>query len=122
MYKFAYFDDQVKSIFSDRNAFWDTDLEQELSLVLETLKQCGEVEGASCGIKPGITALVYELTGRTFQIDYTVDVARKEIRFYEFKQMSHSIDWRTALKQDLCNGEDQPVYIPQISCVEASQC
>jgi len=43
VYKFAYFDDQFKSIFSDRNAFWDAELEQELSPVLETLKQYGEV-------------------------------------------------------------------------------
>lgn len=114
MYRFTYFDDQVKSMFSDRSAFWDAELEQELSPILETLKQCGEVEGASCGRKPGVTGLVYELGGRTFQITYSVDVVRKEIRFYEFKQMSHSIDWRTALEQDLRNGEDQPGYIPQI--------
>lgn len=67
MYKFAYSDDQVKSMFSDRNAFGDAELEQELSPVLETLKQCGEVEGASCGRKPGVTGLVYELRSRTFQ-------------------------------------------------------
>uniref|UniRef100_B8HVK9 DUF7226 domain-containing protein n=1 Tax=Cyanothece sp. (strain PCC 7425 / ATCC 29141) TaxID=395961 RepID=B8HVK9_CYAP4 len=114
MYRFTYFDDQIKSMLSDRNAFWDAELVQELSPVLETLKQCGEVEGASCGRKPGVTELVYELRGRSFQITYSVDVARKEIRFYEFKQMSHSIDWRTALEQDLHSGEEQPVYIPQI--------
>lgn len=114
MYKFTYFDDQVKSMFSDRSAFWDAELEQELSPVLETLKQCGEVEGASCGVKPGVAGLVYELRGRTFQITYTVDVTRKEIRFYEFRQMSHSIDWKTALEQDFRSGEDQPIYIPQI--------
>ncbi|MBD2100169.1 hypothetical protein [Leptolyngbya sp. FACHB-261] len=114
MYKFTYFDEQVKSIFSDRSAFWDTDLEQELSPVLETLKKCGEVAGASCGVKPGVSGLVYELRGRTFQITYTVDVFRKEIRFYEFQQISHSIDWKTALEQDLRVGENQSVYIPQI--------
>jgi len=114
VYKFAYFDDQVKSMFSDRNAFWDAVLQQELSPVLDTLKQFGEVEGASCGRKPGVTGLVYELKGRTFQITYTVDIARKEIRFYEFKQISHSIDWKTALEQDLRSSEAQPVYIPQI--------
>jgi hypothetical protein len=54
-------------MFSDRNAFGDAELEQELSPVLETLKQCGEVEGASCGRKPGVTGLVYELRSRTFQ-------------------------------------------------------
>lgn len=120
MYKFTYFDNQVRSMFYDRSAFWDTELEQELSPVLETLKQCGEVEGASCGIKPGVAGLVYELRGRTFQITYTVNVTRKdnvtrkEIRFYEFQQISHSIDWKTSLEEDLRRGEDQPVYIPQI--------
>lgn len=63
MYRFTYFDDQVKSMFSDRSAFWDAELEQELSPILETLKQCGEVAGASCGRKPGVTGLVYELGG-----------------------------------------------------------
>ena len=114
MYKFTYFDNQVKSMFSDRGAFWDTDLEQELSPVIEILKKVGEVEGASCGIKPGVTGLVYELKGRTFQITYTVDVAKKEIRFYEFRQMSHDIDWKMALKQDLRISEEKPIYIPQI--------
>ncbi len=114
MYKFTYFDNKVRSMFSDRSAFWDTELEQELSPVLETLKQFGEVEGASCGVKPGVAGLVYELRGRTFQITYTVDVTKKEIKFYEFRQMSHSIDWTTALEQDLRSSEEQPVYIPQI--------
>lgn len=114
MYKFTYFDEQVKSMFSDRSAFWDIDLEQELSPVLEALKGCGEVEGASCGVKPGVTGLVYELRGQTFQITYTVDVIRKKIRFYEFRQMSHPIDWKTALEQDLRSSEDHSVYIPQI--------
>lgn len=114
MYKFTYFDEQVKSMFSDRSAFWDFELEQELAPVLETLKQSGEVEGASCGVKPGVLGLVYELKGRTFQITYTVNVGNKEIRFYEFRQISHSIDWKTALEQDLSGREEQPIYIPQI--------
>ncbi len=118
MYKFTYFDTQVKSMLSDRGAFWDTELEQELSPVLEILKKFGEVEGASCGVKPGVTGLVYELKGRTFQITYTVDVDiaknKKEIRFYEFRQISHAIDWKTALDQDLRSSEEKPVYIPQI--------
>jgi hypothetical protein len=73
VYKFTYFDNQFKSMFSNRNVFWDAELEQELSSVLETLKQYGEVEGASCRRKPGVTGLVYELRGRTSQIIYTVD-------------------------------------------------
>ncbi|NJM75416.1 MAG: hypothetical protein HC852_06065 [Acaryochloridaceae cyanobacterium RU_4_10] len=39
MYKFTYFDDQVKSMLSDRSSFWDSELEQELSPVLEMLKK-----------------------------------------------------------------------------------
>jgi len=114
VYKFTYFDARIKSIFSDKKAFWDTELEQELSPVLETLKKYGEVEGASLGVKPGITGLVYELRGKNFQIAYTVDVTKKEIRFYEFQQVSHSIDWKTALEQDFGGTLEQPAYIPQI--------
>lgn len=114
MYKLTSSNDQIMSILSDRNSFWDTELERELDPVLKTLKQYGEVEGASCGRKPGVTGLVYELKGRTFHITYSVDVYRKEIRFYDFKQVSHAIDWKVALDQDICDGEDQPSYIPQI--------
>ena len=98
----------------DRKGFWDTELEQELQPVLERLRQTGEISGASCGfnlIAPG--RVYYTLTGQTFQIAYIVDSAIKQVRFYEFQQVSHPIDWKTALQQDLRNGEDQPVYIPQ---------
>jgi hypothetical protein len=114
MYKFSYFDTQVKSMLSNRSTFWDAELEQELSPVLEVLKQFGEIEGASCGVKPGVFGLVYELKGRTFQITYSVDVGKKEIKFYEFQQICHQIDWKTTLNQDICASEMQPTYIPQI--------
>ena len=114
MYKFTYFDNRIKSMLSDRSAFWDAELEQELAPVLKILKQCGEIEGASCGVKPGVVGLVYELRRRTFLITYTVDVTRKEVRFYDLKQTSHPCDWKTALEQDHQNGEEQPIYIPQI--------
>lgn len=114
MFKFTYFDSQVRLILSDKSAFCDFAVEQELAPVLEVLKQTGEVEGASCGVKPGVSGLVYELKGRTFQISYAVDVRNKEIRIYEFQQVSHSIDWKTALDQNLHRGEEQPIYIPQI--------
>jgi hypothetical protein len=114
VFKFTYFDSQVKSILSDRSTFCDLAVEQELAPILEVLKQTGEVEGASCGRKPGVSGLVYELKGKTFQITYAVDVQRKEIRFYEFQQISHLIDWKAALDQDLREGEEKPIYIPQI--------
>ncbi|NJO51290.1 MAG: hypothetical protein HC840_19665 [Leptolyngbyaceae cyanobacterium RM2_2_4] len=114
MFKFTYFDSQIKTILSGRSTFCDPAVEQELAPVLEVLKQNGEVEGACCGVKPGVSGLVYELWGRTFQLAYAVDVPRKEIRFYEFQQISHLIDWKTALDQDLRRGEQQPIYIPQI--------
>lgn len=114
MYKFTYFDDQVKSMLCDRKAFWDPELEQELSPVLDSLRKSGEIEGASFGIKPGVCGLVFELKGQTFQITYTVDSSRKEIRFYEFRQVSHSLDWRTALEQDLRLSEEEAIYIPQV--------
>lgn len=114
MFKFTYFDFQIKTILSDKITFCDPAVEQELAPVLEALRQTGEVEGACCGVKPGVSGLVYELRGRTFQLAYAVDVSRKEIRFYEFQQISHSIDWKAALDQDLRQGEQQPIYIPQI--------
>jgi hypothetical protein len=114
VYKLKYFNDQVRLMMSKRYALWDIELEQELSPVLETLKEYGEVAGAICGRKPGISELVYELRGRTFQIAYTVNFVRKEVVFYEFHLVSHKIDWRSALEQDLRNGEEQVIYIPQI--------
>lgn len=114
MYKFTYFDDQVRLMLCRRSELWDTELEQELAPVLETLRKYGEIEGASCGCKPGVTGLIYEIRGKTFQITYSVNTIKKEIRFYEFNLVSHLIDWKTALEQDLINSEDQPVYIPQI--------
>ncbi|MEM6840039.1 MAG: hypothetical protein AAF609_24790 [Cyanobacteria bacterium P01_C01_bin.120] len=114
MFKFIYFDSQIKTILSDRSTFCDLAVEQELAPILEVLKQTGEVEGACFGFKPGVSGLVYELRGRTFRLTYAVDVPKKEIRFYEFQQISHTIDWKTALDQDLCKGEQQPIYIPQI--------
>jgi len=114
VYRFTYFNDEVRAIFSDKNSFWDEDLDQELSPILKVLKENGEIEGANCGIKPGISGLVYELKGRNFQISYTVNTQEKEIKFYEFNQISHSIDWQIILDQNCRNEEEQPIYIPQI--------
>ncbi|NCJ07787.1 hypothetical protein GS597_14970 [Synechococcales cyanobacterium C] len=114
MFKFTYFDSQIKTILSDRSTFCDLAVEQELAPVLEVLKQTGEVEGAYFGVKPGVSGLVYELKGKTFQLTYAVDAPKKEIRFYELQQVSHLIDWKTALDQDLRRGEQQPIYIPQV--------
>jgi hypothetical protein len=114
VFKFVYFCDRVKSILSGRGIFCDLEVEQELAPVLESLKRCGEVEGASCGRKPGVMGLVYEVKGKTFHITYTVDAQRGEVKFYEFQQISHLIDWKAALETDLRQGEEEPVYIPQI--------
>lgn len=115
MYRFKYHDNHVEKMLSDRKTFWDPELEGELSPVLDKLKQTGEIAGAICGfnlIAPG--RIYYTLTGRNFQLAYTVDSCKKEIRFYEFQQVSHQIDWETALEKDLRDGEEQPIYIPQI--------
>ena len=114
MYKFTYFDDRVRLILKDGKALWNMELRQELFPVLETLQKTGEVEGAICGRKPGVNGLLYELRGRTFLITYAVDSIRKEVRFYEFHQVFHSVDWKTELEQDLCGGEEQMVCIPQV--------
>ena len=115
MYRFRYQDDHVKRMLSDRNTFWDPELEDELSPVLEKLKQTGEIAGANCGVNliaPG--KIYYTLSGRTFQLAYTVDPDKKEIRFYEFQQVSHQMDWSIVLEEDLGAGKEQPIYIPQI--------
>lgn len=115
MYRFKYHDNAVEKMLSDRKTFWDPELEEELRPVLAKLKQTGEIAGASCGfnlIAPG--RIYYTLPGRNFKLAYTVDSCNEEIRFYEFQQVSHQIDWETALEQDLRDGEEQPIYIPQI--------
>jgi hypothetical protein len=114
VFKLTYFDPRIKLIFSDKNAFCDPAVEQELVPVLEALKQTGEVGGAFCGVKPGVAGLVYEINGKNFHLTYTVDVLRKEIRFYEFQQISHPIDWKSSLEEDIRGGNEQPIYIPQI--------
>lgn len=114
MFKFTYFDPKINWIFSDKSTFCDPAVEKELTPALEVLKRTGEIEGACCGIKPGVSGLVYELKGKALQLTYAVDVLRKEIIFYEFQQISHPIDWKTALDQDLHSSEKQSIYIPQV--------
>lgn len=114
MYRFTYCDDQIRLMLVDRKSFWDIDLEEELSPVLETLKKYGEIEGADFGVKPGVLDVVYELRGKTFKITYSVDSKRKEVKFYDFMQVSHSIDWRESLENNCFSDEASEVYIPQI--------
>lgn len=114
MYKLTYFDDRIELMLKHEQIFWHSDLRQELCPVLETLQQTGEIEGATCGQKPDVNGLVYELRGRHFLIIYAVNSIRKEVQFCEFHKNSHSVDWKTALEQDLCYGEEQIFYIPQI--------
>jgi predicted transcriptional regulator len=112
MYKLIYCTQEVEKLFTKRHEFWDSELEQELSPVLETLKQFGEVAGADCGVKPGISSVVYGLKGRNFHISYAVDTANKKVIFYDFKMVSHNIDWKTALEEKI--DSDQAICIPQI--------
>lgn len=114
MYRFEFLDKRVELMVRDRDTFWDPELQQELSPVLKQLQKSGEIAGANVGIKPGIVGLVCELKGRTFQLTYTVSADRKIVKFYEFNQVSHSIDWETALENDLRCSEEKSVYIPQI--------
>jgi hypothetical protein len=114
VYRFSYFDDSVKSVLSDRDTYWDIDLQQELAPVLDILKKTGEIAGANCGFKPGISLIVYELKGKYFQITYTVDPDKKEVRFYEFYQISNQYDWESLLETDFAMAEEKSIYIPQI--------
>ncbi len=57
--------------------------------------------------------LVYELQGKTFKIVYTVCSKLKIVKFYEFYQMSYSIDWQQSL-ENLSNVELKKYSIPQI--------
>ncbi len=116
MYRFEYANKFLKQILSDRETFCDSELEQELQPVLKRLKECGEADptgGANFGCKPGVAGIVYDLQGKTFKIIYTVSSELKVVKFYEFHQMSYSIDWKTAL-ETLSNDDDKECCIPQI--------
>lgn len=113
-YKFEFFNNRIESMFKDKDAFWDPELHQELMPVLKQLRQTGEILGADFGVTPGIFGLAYELKGKTFRLNYTVDAKKKVIKFHEFYQVSHSIDWETALEQDLNCKKEETMYIPQI--------
>jgi hypothetical protein len=54
MYKLTYRDEHIKSRLLKDSKFWDSELSQEVSAVLDTLKKSGEIEGAICGVQPGI--------------------------------------------------------------------
>jgi hypothetical protein len=113
MYKLTYRNEQVKSLIKDSKS-WDFELSQEVLSVLDALKKFGEIEGAICGVQPGVVGMLYELKGKTFQMNYTVDTNNKNIKIYEFKLMSHEIDWKTALEQKIHENNDKPSGIPQI--------
>lgn len=115
MYNFLYHNDHIQRMLSDRKTYWDPELEDELKPVLKKLKHTGEITGANCGsnlIAPG--KIYFTLLGRTFQLGYTVNPDSREIKFYEFQQVSHQMDWEMTLEKDLLDGEEQPIYIPQI--------
>jgi hypothetical protein len=116
MYRFEYANEGLKQILCKRDTFWDTELEQELQPVLKRLKECGEANslgGADFGCKPGVTGIVYKLQGKTFKLIYTVSSELKVVKFYEFHQMSHSIDWQVAL-DTLSDSHEEEYCIPQI--------
>lgn len=113
-YKFEYSDESLKQRLSDQDTFWDSELARELQPILKRLKEFGESEaGANFGCKPGVSGLVYELQGKTFKLVYTVSSELRVVKFYEFLQMSHSIDWQTAL-DDLSDDSNEKYDIPQI--------
>ena len=66
MFNFAFKNEQIRFMLSDRTAFWDAQIEEELTPALKQLKETGEIAGANCGQKPGIAGLVYELKGLSF--------------------------------------------------------
>jgi hypothetical protein len=113
MYKLTYRNEQVKSLIKD-SKYWDSELSQEILSVLDTLKKFGEIEGAICGVQPGIIGMLYEIKGKTFQMNYTVDTNNKNIKIHEFSLMSHKIDWKTTLEQKIHENNDKPSSIPQI--------
>jgi len=116
MYKFEYASESLRQILSDQDTFWDPELQQELQPVLRQLKETGEPNscgGADFGCKIGVSEIVYELKGKAFKLVYATFSAIKVVKFYEFHQMSHSIDWEAAL--DVLENKNQKEYsIPQI--------
>jgi hypothetical protein len=113
MYKLTYSNDKVKSMMTEKK-FWDSDLEKELKPLLETLKKFGEVVGADFGVKPGVNSLVYEVKGKSFQLSYAVDAVSKEVKFYDFKMVSHPINWEMSLSEKLSSTMKNSICIPQI--------
>jgi hypothetical protein len=114
MYKITYADDSTKSMRSGMKEKLDVEVQEELSFALEELKKKGGVTGASCGVRPGIVGLFFEIQGRTFQVSYAVDSSKRVIYLYDFKLKSHVINWKEALEENCCNGDKQPIQIPQI--------
>ncbi len=91
MYSLVYADVQTKLMFSGNKERLDIEVQEELQTVLDTLKDTGEIEGASCGVRPGLVGLVYQIEGKTFQIDYTVDANKRQIKFSNLKLRAHHI-------------------------------
>lgn len=109
MYSFTYVTPELENLM---NSEWDSELMLELSGVRKTLKKDGEIEGASVGINPAVTAPMYELKGKTFRLEYSVFPNLKLIKFYDFQPVGYPIDWKTKLDLEIQTLEDEP-YIPQ---------
>lgn len=109
MFQFDYATQDIEQLI---NQGWDCELDNELKSVLKILKQCGEIAGANVGRNPLISASMFELKGKTFYLVYSVFPERKLVKFYDFKLVAHSIDWKAKLDLEIENVENE-IYIPQ---------
>ena len=123
-YKIEYRDRNIKSLICDRHSFWDFELKEELDPILKQLRHQGEIKGAKCGFTPGVNAaVVYEFTGKTFQIVYAVFPEIKTVKIREFCLISPGDPNPNLTGLGDCNladDEEEPtdIYIPQIEHFE----
>lgn len=84
MYKFEYENEFIKSKLCHPDQWFDEEAKEELQGYLKILKETGEITGANVevGIRPGITGFVYEISGRTLNLVYSILPGSKIIKFF----------------------------------------
>jgi hypothetical protein len=90
MYRFEYENESIKYKLCHPDEWLDEEPKEELQGYLKRLKETGEITGANVevGIRPGITGFVYEISGQTLNLVYSILPSSKVIFFDEVKLIS----------------------------------
>ncbi|AFY40072.1 hypothetical protein Lepto7376_3923 [[Leptolyngbya] sp. PCC 7376] len=115
MFKFDYASAGLKEQLT-KVSLWDEFLKDELSPVLNELRQRGE-SSLSPDYGYHIFGNALRLRGRTFEIVYSVNSQTKVIRFYECKFIasSQSLDWQRLLLEDSFHySPEAEIVLPQV--------